>query len=324
MAADYGVVGEGEELVVELADQIAAGKAPKPGIIEARRSPNPWRPVRYQESTAKFYTKRGGMLNLQSKRGCPNACAYCSYPTLEGRTLRLRDPEEVADEFIRLHEELAASYIFFADAVFNDHQGHFREVCEALIKRQNKIPWCAFFRPAGLDKETIQLMKRAGLAAMEFGTDAASSQTLLGLNKGFTFDEVIEANEAAVQAQVPAAHFVIFGGPGEDKKTVQEGLRNIELLRNSVVFAFIGIRILPGTKIHEIAIHEGLDPENDLLEPTFYYSPKIKSSEIDGMIREAWQGRFDRLYPWSGMDLLIKRRHQKGFIGPMWDYLVQK
>jgi len=322
MAADYGIVGEGEELIVELAEEIAAGRPPTPGIIGPRRALNPWRPVHYQQETADFYTRHGGMLNIQSKRGCPNACAYCSYPTLEGRRLRPRDPEEVAEEFIRLHRDLKASYIFFADAVFNDHQGHFRQVCEALIRRRNRTPWCAFFRPAGLGADDLELMKEAGLAAMELGTDAACDTTLAGLNKGFTFEEVLKVNEAILTAKIPAAHFIIFGGPGETGATLEEGITNIERLGRTVVFAFIGLRVLPDTAIHARAQREG-EIGDDLLEPAFYYSPSITRAEIDSTLKAAWRGRFDRIYPWSAMEARIKRLHSKGYHGPMWDFLVK-
>jgi hypothetical protein len=40
----------------------------------------------------------GGTWPIRSKRGCPLRCSYCSYPLIEGRRGRLRDPEKVVDE----------------------------------------------------------------------------------------------------------------------------------------------------------------------------------------------------------------------------------
>ena len=168
-------------------------------------------------------------------------------------------------------------------------------------------------------------MKRAGLSAMELGTDGGCNATLAGLQKDFTFDDVVRINELAVAQNVPCAHFVIFGGPNETRQTLAEGLANIEKLNNSVVFAFTGIRVLPGTAMHQRAIDDGvLAPEQSLLEPFFYFSPHIDQQEIDRTIRDAWRGRFDRIYPSSELQERVTRLHSKGHVGPMWDMLIKR
>jgi len=153
LGPDYGIVGEGEILLPWLADQLERGEGPGERIFYATPSDAPWKPVLYHKKTADYYLKWGGMLNIQTKRGCPYKCVYCSYPYLEGRKLRFRDPAEVAEEVRRVTAELGARYIFFTDAVFNDPKEHYLEVAEALIRSGNKTPWCAFFRPQGLTKE---------------------------------------------------------------------------------------------------------------------------------------------------------------------------
>jgi len=44
------------------------------------------------------YIRRGGMGNVQTKRGCVFKCSYCTYPLLEGNRFRARDAGDVADE----------------------------------------------------------------------------------------------------------------------------------------------------------------------------------------------------------------------------------
>ena len=325
LGADYGVVGEGEELLPWLASEIAADQNPKKGIFRAKRSECPWRPVSYAKSISDYYIKWGGMLNIQTKRGCPYNCSYCSYPSLEGTKIRYREPEEVADEVERLHREFGAKYLFFADAVFNDPCDHHLRVAEELIKKGNTVPWCAFFRPNNLSRSAISLMKRAGLSAMEFGTDASSDKTLAGLRKGFLFADVIKTEKAAVAEKIPVSHFIIFGGPGEDEQTFAKGLANVDHLKDSVVFGCIGIRVLPGTAIHDLAISEKvITKDGNLLDPVFYYSPKISRAEIDRKLRKSWHGRFDRIYPLEQMEPRIKHLHSKGHVGPMWDFLIKK
>jgi radical SAM superfamily enzyme YgiQ (UPF0313 family) len=325
LAADYGVVGEGENLLPWLAGEIAAGRRPAEKILTGKNDPCPWRPVVYDQPTVDYYLAMGGMLNVQTKRGCPYRCAYCSYPALEGRTYRFREPGEVAEEVIRAGRDHGARYVFFTDSVFNDGRGHYLEVAEALIRGGNTVPWCAFFRPQNLDADGLALLKRAGLAAMEVGSDAASDETLAAMQKDFTFAEVLAVNELAAAAGVPCAHFLIFGGPGETRATLAQGLANVEQLENSVVFAFAGIRVLPGTAMHRRAIDDRvMAPDQALLAPYFYFSPELPAAELDATLKEAWRWRLDRVYPSSVMQERITHLHRKGHVGPMWDMLVRR
>lgn len=325
LGADYGIVGEGEKVLPMLADRLLNNDPPTEKILRAPVDENPWSTAIYEPKTVEHYLAHGGMLNIQTKRGCPYRCSYCSYPTLEGRRYRFRDPRAVAEDFIRVGRDHKAGYVFFTDSVFNDAKGHYLEVAEALVKAGNTVPWSGYFRPQNMTAEGMALLKRAGLSAMEVGADAASDRTLAGLQKDLTFDEVVAFNELAVAQEIPCAHFIIFGGPEEDYDTLAEGLANIEKLASAVVFAFTGIRVLPGTKMHARAIADGvMRPEQPLLEPFFYFSPGLEEKELDRRLKEAWKGRFDRVYPSSVMQDRITHLHKKGHIGPMWDLLVRK
>ncbi|MBU0730127.1 MAG: lipid biosynthesis B12-binding/radical SAM protein [Proteobacteria bacterium] len=324
LKADYGVIGEGELLLPWLADQIETGKPPKERILRSEPSDTPWRPVKYDKQAVDYYLGWGGMLNIQTKRGCPYNCGYCSYPSLEGNRYRFRDPEAVADDVMRVSREFGAPYIFFTDSVFNDAAGHYLKVAEALIRAGNKTPWCGYFRPNKIEKDHLDLLVRSGLSAMELGTDASTDTTLAGLDKGFSFDDVLRFDELARDSEISCAHFIIFGGPGETEETLVQGLKNVEKLDGSVVFAFSGIRILPGTAIFERAVREGvIAPDQPMREPVFYFSPEIAEQKINEMVSASWKGRFDRIYPASMMEDRIRHLHHNGHVGPMWDFLVR-
>ncbi len=324
LGADYGIVGEGERAIVKLANQLAAGNPLPEKIIKMPPVTSPWQPVEYSKTICQFYLKWGGTLNLQTKRGCPYRCNYCSYPVLEGNKLRKRDPEEVAEEVIRLQRDFKASYLFFTDSVFNDPADHYLEVCEALVARKNTLPWSAYFRPRTITRKSMHLMKRAGLDTMEIGTDGGCDEILASLNKGFLFNDAVALNDMATEFQIPCAHFFMFSGPGENEKTLKQSLANIEKLRPAIVFAFNGIRILPGTGIHQQALAEGIVQPNDaLLEPRFYFSSKISADTVDSALKKTWQGRPDRIYPITGELARIRQFHAKGHAGPIWDKIIR-
>ncbi len=321
--ADYGITGEGEAALVDLADAISAGTPPPSGQV-FHGGPQPMsHGAAYDPAIAAFYAARGGMLNLQTKRGCPFRCAYCAYPQLEGRRFRFRDPDAVADDAARLVDEQGCRYLFFTDAVFNDRQGYYLQVAEALLRRGNRTPWCAYFRPSDLGRAELSLLKKSGLHAMEFGTDAACDTTLAAMHKTFQFDDALATQRLCAELDIPTAHFFIFGGPGEDARTLEEGLANIDRLGRCVVFAFSGIRVLPGAPIEQRAIAEGvLDPDRDLLEPWFYFSPLIDQAAIARRLEAAWAGRADRVFPVADSQRQTGAMHKAGFTGPLWDMLL--
>jgi hypothetical protein len=65
--------------------------------------------------------------------------------------------------------------------------------------------------------------------------------------------------------------FLLFGGPGETKDTVNESLEFADALDLEAMKITIGIRIYPNTALHQTAIKEGLiSADDDLLVPRFY------------------------------------------------------
>ncbi len=243
----------------------------------------------------------------------------------KGTSCGYRDSAAVVHEIEHLCRQFGARYIFFTDAVFNDPDDHYLKIAEELIRAKNTTPWCAFFRPQHLTKDTLRLLKRSGMVAMELGTDASTDTTLAELNKGFTFDEVAAVNAAIVAESIACAHFIMFGGPGETAETVLQGMKNIGRLQRTVVFAYIGIRIMPGTKIHKRALLEQqIADDTDLIAPVFYYSPKISRDFIESRLLDAFRDRRDRIFPVAKNENLISRLHRLGHTGPLWDLLIDK
>ncbi len=326
LEADFGIVGEGEQAFGELIAAVSRGDHPPP-IIHPGPHPLRGREIgsgHRSEKLAKFYLEQSGMINLQTKRGCPHRCRYCTYPSLEGRRFRYRDTGEVVEDIIALQRRFETTTFAFADSVFNDAADRYLEVAEKIISGGVKINWSGFFRPRGIGRKALRLLKRSGLYAVELGTDAASDATLEGLEKGFDFRDVVSANAACAAEEIPAAHFIMFGGPGESEQTIEEGLRNIARLEKSVVFAFSGIRILPDTGIHRHAIREGtISDHTPLLKPRYYYSPNVDPGEMNRTIAAAFKGHRTRIFPPGEAQFRLEAMKRFGFRGLLWDRLIR-
>jgi lipid biosynthesis B12-binding/radical SAM protein len=300
IGADYGVAGEGEILFNRLIEHLHEGKALSRIIRNQKESfvdMNAFQPL-WEKELIHFYGEQGGILGLQTKRGCSFHCTYCTYPAIEGNDLRCMEAGNVADEIEHLVKEFSIHSLYFTDSVFNDPHSHYLSLAEELILRELNVTWSAFFRPHRTSREEIRLLKRSGLRMVELGTDTATDTTLTELNKGFHFESVLEFNQVCLLEQLPCFHYVMFGCPGETDGTVQEALKNIESLGRSFVMVFSGIRIFPGTILHERSIQDGLlAPEDSLLKPLYYFSPGIERASMNETIQKAFGKRKNRIFP---------------------------
>jgi radical SAM superfamily enzyme YgiQ (UPF0313 family) len=278
----------------------------------------------YNGEMIAYYLDKSGMINLQTKRGCPHGCIYCVYPSLEGDRFRFRDTGAVVEDIARAGAEHGVESFFFTDSIFNDPQGRYLSIAEEILRRELRIRWCCYMRPERIGRKEIALLKRAGLYAVELGTDAACDATLRSLGKGFTFADALGVSRAFVAERLPCAHFIMFGGPGETADTVTEGLANLERLEHTVVFAYSGIRILPGTALHAQALAEGvLSPTASLLKPAYYFSPHIDADVMNRMIADAFGGRRDRIFPPVEGQQRLAVMHNFGYRGLLWDHLIR-
>ena len=334
LGADYGIIGEGERFRL-LADGLAQGRDPAaiPGVLVAggpAAQPPPWqgqlaRRLPGQDEQSGFYIKNGGMLNLQSKRGCSFRCLYCPYPRIEGGAHRLTAPEEVARIALGL-EAAGARYLFITDSAFNSDIDHSLAVARALRDHGLSIPWGAFFAPVELPDGYFAAMAAAGCRHVEFGTESLAGTMLQAYRKPFRPPDVQRAHRQARAAGLHVAHYFLLGGPGESAATVAESLDLIERLDKTVFFFFVGIRIYPGTGLYEQALAEGkIDRDTDLLEPVFYRPDAIDLETIEAQVVQRAAGRSNWLVGSGGAAIAatVHTLHGRGLVGPLWEYLAR-
>lgn len=325
VGADYGIIGEGEVVMVDFANNAEKGIYPEERLISSgkRLSGKEIVSARYDEQLIKFYLRSGNMVPVQTKRGCTHKCIYCTYPILEGSNIRQRKPQSVVDDMELLSKIHKAKYIFFVDSVFNDDEGVYLDLLEEMNRRKINIPWTGFFKPKGINDKIINLMKKTGLIAVEIGSDAASDATLKKLGKGFTFQDIIECNNLFTGHGIATSHYFMFGGPGENKNTVAEGIENIKNLKKCVAFIFMGIRILPDTALARIAIKENIiSSENGLLKPVYYISHEIDKKWLEETLTDAFSNIRHCIFPPDTFDNSLKVLHKLGYSGTLWDLLL--
>ncbi len=301
VGADYGVAGEGEEVLPRLLACIEAGTDASglPGVVVAGASsfvpPQLLSRICTPERSlfnVDRYHREGGMANVQTKRGCPFSCSYCTYPHLEGRVMRLRPVEDVLAEIRSLVDDYGVSYLYFVDDIFNYPPDFASQLCRAMAEARLPVNWSAFINPDFITPGLMDDMLAAGCDAVEFGSDSGSPRMLENLHKSFTVEDLRLASGLCRERGVDFAHYLLFGGPGETVETILESFALMDELQPTAVLAMTGIRIYPNTALYRTAVEEGVIAANQsLLEPLFYISPAVRDCFAELVVDEAMKRR---------------------------------
>ncbi|MCG6877802.1 MAG: radical SAM protein [Deltaproteobacteria bacterium] len=229
-------------------------------------------------------------MGIEGKRGCDLQCAYCVYPQLGGRKMRLRSPRIVVAEMEYLHKEFGTRLFHFTDGVLNRPADHFEAVCREILQRKLHVGWTGFFREDHITRRGIDLAASAGLAAIYFSADSLSEHGLKILNKRLTKEDILRA--AAITAQekiLTMCHFLV-NLPGETENHASEANDMLDRILdihgdagNLGAVILNTVRLYPTAPLTRKLLKKGLlDPEIDLLYPT-YYNPRTTSRRLHEM-----------------------------------------
>jgi tRNA A37 methylthiotransferase MiaB len=274
LAADHVVVGEGELTFRALVDALARGEKPEPIVrsaiaerrllqLASKRAPIPAAdldalPAPARDLVDPRYFEVDGTDAFQTKRGCAFHCAYCDYPDLEGRKVRLRSPEVVADEMAARAKASNVSHAFFVDSVFNVPRAHALAVCEALERRGSPLPWVCYVTPATLDDELVAAMRRAGCIGAEIGTDSGTPRVLARLRKPFDLDDVRRVRASFVKHGISDTHSFVLGAEGETLEEAEGTLAFVRELDPDVTVFVAFMEDREERDPHRAAVHEEL------------------------------------------------------------------
>ena len=212
---------------------------------------------------------------VQGKRGCPMVCSFCSTKDIQGRTIRRRSAEALASW---LEGAVARGFrnFVFVDSTFNIPPSYAKGVCRAIIQRGLHLNfWCIVY-PKWVDGELVELMAQANCREVSLGFESGSDRMLGSFNKRFKAEEVRTISRMLADAGVRRTGFLLFGGPGETRETIEESLAFADSLNLDALKITVGLRIYPATALAATALAEGIiRPDDDLLWPRFYLAPQL-------------------------------------------------
>jgi radical SAM superfamily enzyme YgiQ (UPF0313 family) len=293
LGADMGIQGEGENAFPLLIEALERGRTLSgvpglylrgQGLQEERKFARDLDSIQLPEPRlfpTSAYEGKDFWVPVQTRRGCPLRCNYCSTGTIEGRALRKRSPEQVVRWMARWVES-GFTRFQFVDNTFNLPPSYALALCARLAEAGLPITWRSILYPAKLERKLVKAIAKAGCSEVSLGFESGCDDILKEMNKPFLSKDVREAVGMLSDHGIHAMGFLLLGGPGETRDTVEETLAFVSELNLDALKITQGIRIYPRTKLAKTAVQDGLIAEEDkLLFPKFYM---VKG--LEGWLRE--------------------------------------
>lgn len=249
--SDCVVIGEADEIWVEILNDFERGRI-KPYYRQEQRTDLSHLPIPRRD----LFPSKGYLFHnlVQTTRGCPYDCEFCSVTALYGKSYRMRPISEVEREIDSL--ERSKAYIFFVDDNLVGNPSHAKELLKMLS--HHRLRWVSQ-GPISIaeNEEMVNLMARAGCHGLFIGFESLREENLHLMGKRINR---IEAYERGIQklhdAGIGVYASFVFGYDYDDSSVFDEFLEFAE--RNRIDGAFLPILTpFPGTRIYRRLKQEG-------------------------------------------------------------------
>lgn len=302
VGCDHLVLGEGEESLPQLIARLDAGEV-VPRIVGADEKGTPFRlalpdqlpaPALYRwvENFAPYLRGDAGY-PVQTKRGCPLKCTYCTYGRIEGVRYRFLSPNAIADE---IEGALARGIrdFEFVDSTFNLPVKHALEVLQTLRDRKLHANYIGTgLNPRQMPDELLAAMRELGFRSVILTAESASDVMLASYEKNYRRDRLFAAAEALQRHDIRALWVFLLGGPGETPDTVEQTLSFIaqSVPSPNAVYITSGIRIYPGSPIGDELDRGRLSVESlrrrvEHADVPFFYSEYTPPTWLEARLRK--------------------------------------
>ena len=239
-AFDYACVGEGEHVVVELADHLGRGADPATiaGLAwrdelgtALRAKPRPY-PRSYDELPFPAWDlfRLGNQVPILTHRGCPFRCTFCGHNS--GFQPRYRSPANVLAEIDHVVAKYSPEVIRFEDETFGLNSSRTKKILAGILERglQHRVRFSAQTRVDKIDEQFIDLLRDANFETLELGVESGNAEVLERVQKGIRLDQVERAVGLAKSRGLRVWCKFILGHPHETRATLRDTISFIARL----------------------------------------------------------------------------------------------
>ncbi|HEY6291118.1 MAG TPA: B12-binding domain-containing radical SAM protein [Terriglobia bacterium] len=305
--ADHVVVGEAEELISTLVEDIERGSGQP--IYKAAHLPGLDRTPLPDLSLidTKYYTS----MAIQYSRGCPFTCEFCDIIEIYGRHPRTKSPSQVLAELDLLYDMKWRGSVFIVDDNFIGNKKMVKELLPHIIdwNARRGSPF-TFFTEASLnlsdDLPLLQMMKEARFNRVFLGIETPVEASLKEARKLQNTRRSLMDSVRRIQSygmEVMAGFIVGFDNDPEDIFD-----RQVEFIQESgIPLAMVGLLLaLPGTQLYRRLLKEGRivnEGKGDNMDLQLNFIPKMNAQRLV----EGYRSILQRIYhPDAYYDRVLK------------------
>jgi radical SAM superfamily enzyme YgiQ (UPF0313 family) len=308
--ADFVVIGEGEETLLELArkikehgdlsdvDGIAYKKGrevivnkPRELINDLNSLPMPaWHkidPRRYPPVPHGFIKKQKYVAPIISTRGCPYKCSYCASCQFWGQRIRFRSPSMVVDEMEYLYNTFQIREFHFWDDNLTLNRQHILGICKEILRRRLSVTMTTpnGLRVDTLNRSILRVMKKAGFYHLTFSVESGSPRILRESNKVTNLRTIAHNTLIAKEIGFTLSSFFMLGFPNETLESIQKTIKFAKSLPFDQRLFFL-LKPLPGSQLFDEMRKKDHTFEWNSIN---FFNGSKESAIIGGNTLEKWQ-----------------------------------
>ncbi len=190
---------------------------------------------------------------IQTSRGCPFDCNFCSVTEMFGKRYRYRSNDNVIQEI----KEKKPEWIFFYDDNFTANKKRAKDLLRRIIKEGLAVPWSAQVRTDIVnDPELMQLLKESKCKQLYIGFESINPKALEEFKKSQNVDEIKKAIKTIHKYKIKIHGMFIFGAEHDDLDTFRKTVKFAKKMQIESV-QFMILVPLPGTELYRNIEKEG-------------------------------------------------------------------
>ena len=202
------------------------------------------------------------IMPIESGRGCPYGCDFCTVTGFFGDSIRFRSNESVVNELLTLKQrarrERGQICVFFIDDNFAINMKRTKSLLRDIIDADAQLPWIAQISANLLrDEELVDLIAASGGKWIFIGMESLDSTNLADVNKNFSKpDEYITVLNRLAKRDIYAVTSFILGLDNDTEGVADRTLQQIEQWPPGLP-VFSPLTPLPGTPLYSRLLAEG-------------------------------------------------------------------
>ena len=195
--------------------------------------------------------------SVYTSLGCPYRCTFCCINAPFGvNRYRMRKPEKVVEEIVRLHDLYGVKTFKIVDEMFVLNERHVLAICDGLIASGLDLNIWAYARIDTVKPHLLYRLRRAGIRWLALGIESGSEHVRDGADKSFSQNDIVEIVRAIQAADINVIGNYIFGLPDDDLASMQATL-DLALELNCEFGNFYSAMAYPGSPLYGMAIEHG-------------------------------------------------------------------